>query len=1214
MSSKRARSVFAFLVFTFAALSAQAQFGDVTVSKTGPAVAAEGTNVSYDVTVTNIGASAASSVLLSDPIPLDMTFVSATQNNGVPFVCTDPGTGNSGTVNCSTATLGAGLSANFTFVFNIGTQASPGQEFVNTATATTNPADANPNNNSATATTRTFSSDFIVSKSGPAQAVAGSNVSYNVTLFNFGPDASLVKLDDSIPSGMLFVSAVQNTGPAFTCSTPAVNDMVGTVTCNSDAPFPSGATATFTITFNIPPATPDGTFFTNVAISTSATDPSPENDSASATTSTPPAPSADMSVTKNGPTAAGPNTDVQYTITVLNAGPDAAANVSWTDTLPGDMTFVSFTQDSGPSMNCTAGGTTTCTAATFPAGVTATFTLTGHIPSQAQSGTSYSNTATVTSSTNDPNDGNNTTTTTVVVSTSDVSVVKTGPGTVAAGTNVSYTITLSNSGDTATDVELADVLPAGTTFVSFIQDNGPSAVCTMPTAGAASGSIGCYIPFFPDSASSQFTLVLNSGSAVTIMNTATVTATSFDPNNGNNSSTATTNVTQSANVGVAKNGPVTVNAGDTITYSVTVTNSGPSNATTVSLTDAVPTNTTFVSATQTSGPTFNCVNPPFGGTGTITCTIPTLTASALATFSFTFSVSPAATGSIDNTANISTATTDPTPGNNTSLVSAIVTQSANLGVTKTGPGVVSAGTQISYTVTATNSGPSNATTVSLTDLLPPNTTFASSVQNTGPAFNCVTPLAGSGGTITCTIATFAASGTATFTFVFNVSPAATGTIDNTANISSATTDPVPGNNSSTASATVGQSADLTVVKNGPATVTAGNTVTYTVTASNVGPSNASNVSLTDTLPPNTTFVSVTQNSGPVFTCTSPAPGATGTINCNIATLNGGGTSATFTIVMNVASGATGSLSNTANITAATADPTPGNNSSTTTATVGQSADLTVAKTGPAAVTAGSNITYTVTASNAGPSNAANVALTDVLPANTTFVSATQTSGPAFICTTPAVGAPGTITCTAATFASGATAVFSFVVNLAPAATGTVDNTASITSTTPDPTPANSSGGSSAAIGAGPTDVSITKTASAAGYVAGGDATFTLTVRNNGPGNAAGTTVTDVLPAGMTFVSATPSQGTCTGTTTVVCTLGALAPAATATITLVVRVPQTVGPVSNTATVAIANAETAPANNTSTATINVVAEIPALSPLALVLLAVMLAGVGLVMKR
>src|SRR5205807_4415938 len=97
--------------------------------------------------------------------------------------------------------------------------------------------------------------------------------------------------------------------------------------------------------------------------------------------------------------------------------------------------------------------------------------------------------------------------------------------------------------------------------------------------------------------------------------------------------TANVAVSSQADVAVAlSETPSPVDAGTNITYTLTVTNNGPSDAQTVSFSDAVPAGLTFVSEMQNSGPTFTVVNPPGGGTGATTGTIATLLAGASAVF------------------------------------------------------------------------------------------------------------------------------------------------------------------------------------------------------------------------------------------------------------------------------------------------------------------------------------------------------------------------------------------------------------------------------------------------------------------------------------------------------------------------------------------------------------------------------------------------------
>jgi uncharacterized repeat protein (TIGR01451 family) len=270
------------------------------------------------------------------------------------------------------------------------------------------------------------------------------------------------------------------------------------------------------------------------------------------------------------------------------------------------------------------------------------------------------------------------------------------------------------------------------------------------------------------------------------------------------------------------------------------------------------------------------------------------------------------------------------------------------------------------------------------------------------------------------------------------------------------------------------------------------------------------------------------------------------------------------------------------------------------------ADLSVTKSGPATALAGSVISYTITVTNGGPNPAISATLTDAIPAGTTFASLTP--APGWSCTNSA----GIITCTEASVPLGASV---FTLNVNGPASGSVSNTATVSAVSSDPNPGNNSSTANTTITA-IADVSITKTAPAGLYGTGNPLTYTIAVSNAGPGPAASVVVTDVLPAGTTFSSATPSQGSCSGTTTVTCSLGTIASGGSATIALTLTLPSTPGPVSNTATVTTSTSDPNPANNASTSSITVASAepIPAASPLVLMLLALALGMVGIFMRR
>src|SRR4030095_12101986 len=244
---------------------------------------------------------------------------------------------------------------------------------------------------------------------------------------------------------------------------------------------------------------------------------------------------------------------------------------------------------------------------------------------------------------------------------------------------------------------------------------------------------------------------------------------------------------------------------------------------------------------------------------------------------------------------------------------------SDLSLTKTdSPDPVTAGNNLTYTITVTNNGPDTASNASWSDLLPPGTTFVS--LSTVSGWTNTTPAVGSGGTVSSSNPSFA-MGSAVFTLVVKVnSSVAAGTVlTNTATVTSSTGDGMPGNQSGTAMTTVAASADLMVTKvDMPDPVQAGGNLTYTITVTNAGPSDAASVTLSDTLPAGTTFVSFSAPAG--WMSTTPPMAAGGAVPSSIAALPQG--SAMFTLTVNVGSSvANGTvLSNTATVSSTTADP------------------------------------------------------------------------------------------------------------------------------------------------------------------------------------------------------------------------------------------------------------------------------------------------------
>ncbi len=488
--------------------------------------------------------------------------------------------------------------------------------------------------------------------------------------------------------------------------------------------------------------------------------------------------------------------------------------------------------------------------------------------------------------------------------------------------------------------------------------------------------------------------------------------------------------------------------------------------------------------------------------------------------------------------------------------------SADLSVTNTGsPLVVAPGGTITYTQVVANNGPLDAVNAVFTESTPVNTTFNSITPPAG--WTCPTqPAVGGTGPISCntTSGDFPVNTSGvTFTVVVTVSAAAPSgsQIVDVANINSATKDPNPANNTATAITTVGATgtADLSVTNaTSPlsATEISGNNVTLAALVSNLGPSASAFTQFQEAIPSGTTFQSLTAPSG--WTCFLPAVGSsTGTVSCSISSAFASGATAPFSLVLNVTAAAGTVVSATATVGSSTPDPNSSNNSATATFTVANSgqADLAVTATAsPNPVTQGNNVTFTETVTNNGPATETNATFTVTLPANTTLVSFTPPPS-GWSCS-----GSTTFTCNlTGTLLAGSSANFPLVVQVnAGVAAGTVISaTPSVTSTVSDPNLSNNSATASTIV-ALPTQssVSITKSASPEPVDQNSTLTYTITVTNGGPAVATGTfTVTDVLPGEVTYIpnSYSTTSGSCTGTTTVTCTLNNLAVGSTTIINI-----------------------------------------------------------------
>ena len=517
---------------------------------------------------------------------------------------------------------------------------------------------------------------------------------------------------------------------------------------------------------------------------------------------------ADLVVTNSGtPNPVVPGGNITYTQTVNNNGPQSALNVVFSEAIPSNTTFVSLA--SPVAWTCTtpavgSGGNISCTLPSNSINVLSTFTLVVQVGVATPSGTTVSDTDSVSSGINDSNLANNTATVNTLVAipaSADIAVTNSAaPSTVAPGANITYTQSLTNNGPSAAaTVNFTEAIPTNTTFVSLASPGSWS--CSTPAVGAT-GTVTCSIATLAAGSAASFTLVtkVNAGTATGTVITDTDMGSSSitDPNPSNNSATANVTVAQANQADMAvtmSQNPNPVLAGANITYTAVVTNNGPATATTVTAVDTIPANTTFSSDIVPSG--WTCVV----NATTVSCSNPSMAANATSTFTFVFTVTAGtAPGTvITNSVTVGSAVSDPTSSNNTATTTDTVTSpsQADLSISKSGaPEPVNQGDTLTYTLTVANNGPASADNVVVTDPLPAAVTYQSSSATQGTCSQ-------GGGTVTCNIGTMSNGQIVTITISVTATTfSASSYAVNTATVSSTTSDPNSSNNSSTFNSTI----------------------------------------------------------------------------------------------------------------------------------------------------------------------------------------------------------------------------------------------------------------------------------------------------------------------------------------------------------------------------------------------------------------------------
>jgi len=1164
---------------------------DIQVTKSGlpiTVIAGSGVgNLVYTVTAMNVGVSNSSGVTISDTdiqaanLPAGVSFVSAVGSGGTNY---NPATGI-----WTVGSLAPGASQTLTVTLTVGASASDTLVISNTAAlAFVNETDTEPDNNSQTITTDVDRRvDIAVTKTttnNPVIAGSGAgNLVFTVTALNNGPsNASGLTISDTdiqaanLPAGVSFVSAVGSGGSSYNPATGIWT--IGNLT--------TGASQTLTITLTVGASASDTLVISNTAslAVVNETDTVSTNNSQTVTTNVDR--SVDIAVTKianaNTIVANSGAGNLVYTVTARNAGPSNASGLSLLDTgvlaanLPAGVTFVSAVGSSGSTFNTTSG---IWTIGNLANGVTETLTVTLTVGAAAN-GQVINNTASLSTLNETDRDQTNNSQSTVatVIREVDIQVTKTAaPSIVIAGSgigNLVYVVTARNAGTSdSSGVTISDTniqaanLPAGVSFVSVVGSGGSTYNATTGVWTVGNLAIGASVTL-----TVTLTVGASASDSLVISNTATLaTVNETDTVSTNNSQTVTTNVDRSVDIVVRKSANVSSivagsSAGNLI-YIVTARNVGPSNASGLALLDTgvlganLPAGVTFVSAVGSSGSTFNSTTGVW--------TIGNLASGITETLTVTLTVGASAAHGlvINNTASLSTLNENELDlTNNSQSTVTNVTREVDIQVTKTAaPPSVIAGSGVGnlvYTVTARNAGFSNSSGVTISDTdiqpanLPAGVSFVSAVGSGGTSYNSATGI--------WTVGNLATGASVTLFVTLTVGASASDTlvISNTAALAVVSeTDTVPANNSQSVTTNVDRRVDIAITKtttNNPVIAGSGvGSLVYTVTARNNGPSNASGVTISDpnilaaNLPAGVNFVSAS-GSGTIY---NPATGI-----WTVGSL-ASGASVILTVTLTVGASASDSLviSNTATLaTVNETDTVSTNNSQTVTTNVDRRVDIVVTKTANAAsVTAGNgdgNLVYTVTARNAGASDATNVTVSDFgvlaanLPANVFFVAAAGSTGSTFNSTT-GIWNIGSL-------AAGASRTLTITLTVGVAATDglIISNTAAVVSVNEIETNLlnNRQTVSTAVIGAA--DLVVVKTGTPNPVLSPGLLTYTVRVTNNGKGTATGVVLTDNLGPGMTYSSGTSTQGTVAHSNGIVtATIGTIRSGASVTLTLVTSV-------------------------------------------------------------
>ncbi|MTV27382.1 DUF11 domain-containing protein [Nitriliruptoraceae bacterium ZYF776] len=440
---------------------------------------------------------------------------------------------------------------------------------------------------------------------------------------------------------------------------------------------------------------------------------------------------------------------------------------------------------------------------------------------------------------------------------------------------------------------------------------------------------------------------------------------------------------------------------------------------------------------------------------------------------------------------------------------------------RTTTGEVRVGDEVTFAITARNTGDQPAEAVQVTDTLPTGLSFDGVADPVGfdPAvWDCVVV----DRTVTCDLlADLPAGAAAAFTVTVRTEAAAAPSVTNTAVVTTTTPETDPNDNEDDETVPVTPVADLRIVKSvvAPSVVVAGEPITWQLDVRNLGPSTSvAPLTVVDTLPEH---VSDAEVSAAGWSC--DVDDAAGTVTCVLGTDLPVDTDAPpITITATVDSGYLtaddGPLVNGAVVSGTTEDPNPDNDEDEVTVVDSEtSADLALTKSlASDALVAGEGGRYRLDVVNNGPSDARNVTIVDQLPAGVSFADGvTSATDGGWTCAAIDDEVHCELRADGGTLVAGASTWVEFDVTVASSVTDALRNVATVGSDTPDPDPGNDED-DEVTDPEVETNLSVTKSHDGASRRVGDEVTFTVVVTNHGPADAADVVVVDTLPDGLSF--------------------------------------------------------------------------------------------------